>query len=152
MGIAVLPLLRGKSTRLWVQLLAAQCISVTVWAETLRRVPSMERENRLPFYFGFALACILMTTLATVLGYGLIGQLPVALAAGLLFLSPIYFVAALVRNARDTADWLALLLGLMVAPFATIAFGSGFDLMVLGLCGGTLAWYFGYRRKWRRSR
>lgn len=151
MGIAVLPLLRGKSTRLWVQLLAAQCISVTVWAETLRRVPSMERENRLPFYFGFALACILMTTLATVLGYGLIGQLPVALAAGLLFLSPIYFVAALVRNARDTADWLALLLGLVLAPFATIAFGSGFDLMVLGLCGGSLAWYFGYRRKWRRS-
>ena len=149
MGIAVLPLLRGKGTRLWVQLLAAQCISVTVWAETLRRVPMMERETRLPFYFGFALACIATTTLATVLGFGLIERLPVPLAAGLLFLSPVYFVSALARNARDQADWLALLLGLVLAPFATMLFGSGVDLLVLGLSGGTLAWYFGYRRKWR---
>ena len=151
MGLALLPVLRGKSTRLWVQLLAAQCISVTVWAESMRRVPLLERGNRLPFYFGFALACILTTTAATALGYGLVDELPVPLAAGLLFLSPVYFVSALARNASQMVDWLALGFGLALAPLATMLFGSGFDLMVLGLLGGTLAWYFGHRHRWRRA-
>ena len=149
MGIALLPILRGKNTRLWQQLLAAHLISITVWAEAMRRAPLMERETRLPFYFGFALACILTTTAFTAIGYSVIDELPVPLAAGLLFLSPIYFVAALARNAREKADWLAIGVGLLLTPVATLAVGSGFDLMALGLIGGTGAWYFGHRHKWR---
>ena len=150
MGIALLPLLRGRNTRLWQQLLAAHFISITVWVESMRRAPLMERETRLPFYYGFALACILVTTLFTAAGYSLIDQLPLALAAGLLFLSPMYFVASLTRAAKEKADWLAMGTGLLLAPVAAQIFGNGFDLMGLGLLGGTFAWYFGHRHKWRR--
>lgn len=149
MGIALLPVLRGKGARLPVQLLAAHLISITTWIEAMRRAPALEREQRMPFYLGFASACILLTTLATIAGYSLIDALPLALAAGLLFLSPMYFVASLARSAKEKADWLALGTGLLLLPVANAVVGGGFDLMALGLVGGTVAWYFGHRHKWR---
>ena len=149
MGIALLPLLRGQRTGLWPQLLAAHLISITVWVEGMRRAPLMERETRLPFFLGFAAACILLTTGTTVLGYLLIDEVPVPIAAGFLFLSPIYFVASLARNASEKADWMAIGAGIGLLPLANWALGPGFDLMAAGLFGGTLAWYFGHRHKWR---
>ena len=98
---------------------------------------------------GSWLCSLLAGVLFTALGYSLVDQLPVPLAAGLLFLSPVYFVSALARNAWEWADWLAIGIGLLLAPVATLMFGSGFDLMALGLLGGTAAWYFGHRHKWR---
>ena len=149
MGIALLPMLRNQRARLWPQLLAAHLISITVWVEGMRRVPLMERETRLPFFLGFAAACILLTTVTTALGYLLIDEVPAPIAAGFLFLSPVYFVASLARNAREKADWMAIGAGVLLLPAANWAFGSGFDLMAVGLTGGTLAWYFGHRHKWR---
>ena len=141
MGIALLPLLRGPRTRLSTLLLAAHFISITVWAESLRRLPLLARQDRMPFYFGFASACILTTTLSTVIGYSLIGQLPLPLAAGLLFLSCIYFIATIARNARVAVDWLALGAGLLLAPLTTHYVGGGFDLLVLGVAGGAVAFF-----------
>ena len=150
MGIALLPVLRTRRTRLSTLLAAAYFISVTVWAESLRRTPALEPEARMPFYFGFALACIATTTVSTMIGYGLIGQLPLPLAAGLLFLSSIYFTTTIAKGARIATDWLALASGLLLAPFTTLLVGGGFDLLVLGAVGGTLA-YLGGRLLKRRE-
>lgn len=139
MGIALLPLLRWPGVRLTTMLAAAHFLSVTVWAESLRRLPLLAPEARLPFYFGFALACIGVTTLFTLAGFALIGRLPMPLAAGLLFLPSIYFLATLAHGARRRIDWLALFFGVTLAPITTLTIGGGFDLLVLGLVGGTLA-------------
>jgi hypothetical protein len=66
--------------------------------------------------------------------------LPREFAAGLLFVTPIYFVAALLRNAREPIDWLALLFGFALTPALKPVVGAGFDLLIVGLVGGTLAW------------
>lgn len=147
MVLSVLPMLRGPKTRPLTLLAASHFIAVTVWAESLRRLPDMDKPTRMPFFFGIALTCIVMTTLSTALGYWLIGSLPGPLGAGLMMLSPIYFLAATARAARSGADWLALLFGVLLAPLTQNYVGGGLDLLVLGLVGGGGAWFIGYRAR-----
>ena len=74
MCLSVLPMLRQKQTGLATLVAAAHFIAVTVWAESLRRLPEIDRPARPPFFFGLALTCMSLTTLFTMLGYWLIGS------------------------------------------------------------------------------
>jgi hypothetical protein len=69
-----------------------------------------------------------------------------------LFVTPIYFIAALVRNVREPVDWLALAFGLVLTPALKPLVGAGFDLLLVGLVGGTAAWAIqrGLRRRGMR--
>ncbi len=140
MVVSLLPMLRTRRTGLPTLMLAAHCIAVTVWAEGIRRIPLVPRDARLAFFFGFAFICFLGTSISTAIGYVLIGELPRPLAAGLLFMTPIYFVATLTRNAKRPIDRWALVLGLALAPLTETFAPRGLDLMVLGLVAGTGAW------------
>ncbi len=144
MCLSVLPMLRGNRTRLSTLLGASHFIAVTVWAESLRRLPEMEKPTRTPFFFGMATACITLTTLSTGLGFWLAGSLPKPLAAGMMMLSPIYFLATTARSARSGVDWLAMLAGALLAPVTQNFVGGGFDLPVLAAVGGGGAWLLGY--------
>jgi predicted branched-subunit amino acid permease len=144
MCLSVLPMLGGRRTRLPVLLAAAHFIAVTVWAESLRGLPDLERPARLPYFFGLALTCMGLTTISTAAGYWLTGALPRPLVAGVMMLSPIYFLATTARAARSGADWLAILFGVLLAPLAIRFIGGGFDLLVLALVGGGGAWLAGY--------
>lgn len=140
MVVSILPMIRTSRTRLPVLILAAHCVAVTVWAEGMRRLPGVPKEGRMAFFFGFSATCLAGTSLATAAGYALIGQLPGPLAAALLFMTPIYFVATLTRGARQWIDKLALVFGLALAPLTQMYAPAGFDLLALGLIGGTGAW------------
>jgi predicted branched-subunit amino acid permease len=152
MCLSVLPMLRRPGVRMSTMFAASHYIAVTVWAESLRRLPDVPRAARLPFFFGFANACVLMTGAFTLIGYYLIGALPPAFAAGVLFLTPVYFLSTIVRGARVAIDWFAIGFGLVLAPITQAYVGGGLDLLVLGVVGGAgaffsaRAWEF-----WRRS-
>jgi predicted branched-subunit amino acid permease len=144
MCLSVLPMLRGEKTRRSTMMLAAHFIAVTVWTESLRRLPDMEKARRLPFFFGFAFTCSGLTTLTTGLGYWLTAAVPAPLAAGLMMLSPIYFLAATARAAREGADWLAIGAAAALAPLTELYVSGGFDLPVLAAVAGGGAWLSGY--------
>jgi predicted branched-subunit amino acid permease len=144
MVLSVLPMLRQPKTRLATLAAASHFIAVTVWAESLRRLPELDKQQRMPFFFGLALVCMTLTTLSTALGYWLIGSLPAPLGAAMMMLSPIYFVATTARAARSGADWLAMLAGALLAPLTQAYVGGGFDLPVLALIGGGGAWLIGF--------
>src|SRR5271166_4031411 len=144
MVLSVLPMLRGRKTRLTTLLAAAHFIAVTVWAESLRRLPELAKPTRLPFFFGLAIVCMGLTFFSTGLGYWLTGSLPAPLAAGLMMLSPIYFLATTARSARSGVDWLAMVFGAVLAPLTQSLVGGGFDLPVLAVVGGGGAWLLGY--------
>ena len=146
MTISVLPLLRRPGQRLPLQLLAAHYVAVTVWVESMRRLPSMPRRERLSYYFGFANATIGVSCLLTGLGYYLAGTVPGPLGAGLLFLTPLFFTISLAAGARTVTDWSAILLGFVLAPLSTAAVGRDFDLLATGLVGGTAAYLIGRLR------
>lgn len=147
MTMSILPLLRVSQRQIGTQFLAAHFVAVTVWTESMRRLPSIPIEIRLPYYFGFASACIGLSALSTYLGYYLVAALPLPLAAALLLLTPLFFTLSLVAGAARLSDWVALLLGLALAPVAPALVGRDFDLLAIGLVGGTLAYLAGRLRR-----
>jgi predicted branched-subunit amino acid permease len=149
MVVSVMPLLRRPGQGIAVQLLVAHYVAVTVWIESLRRLPDMPPEERLPWFFGFGSAVVAFSALTTYLGYYLVGVMPSSLAAGLLFLTPVFFTLSLVAGARQAADWLAIALGFALTPTMGFLVGRDFDLLATGLLGGTAAYGFGRLRRRR---
>ena len=149
MTVAVLPLLRRPGQGIATQLAAAHFIAVTMWVEGLRRLPPLPVSDRVPYFFGFALACLVVCTTATYIGYFLLGALPLPLAAGLLFLTPIFFTVSLVAGAQSLADWAAMLFGASLTPFFTLLLGKDFDLLAAGMIGGTAGYAVGKARRGR---
>jgi hypothetical protein len=127
-------------------LLFAHYVAVPVWVESLRRLPAIPPEQRLPYYFGFANATIGVSALLTGLGYFLADAVPAPLGAGLLFLTPLFFTLSLIAGARDVVDRSAIALGFVLGPLSTLAAGRDLDLLVAGLGGGTAAYLIGRRR------
>ncbi|WP_372423681.1 AzlC family ABC transporter permease [Salinarimonas chemoclinalis] len=149
MTIALMPLLRRPGQGLLAQIAIAHYIAVTVWVESLRRLPRMPAEERLPYYLGFANACLVTTTALTGVGWFLSGTLPAPLASGLLFITPVYFTLALAAGARTAVDVVAIVLGFALAPAFGHLVGRDFDLLLTGLVGGTIAYLVGRARRRR---
>jgi len=147
--VSILPLLRSKRG-MAVQFLAAHFIAIGVWVEGVRLLPPLKAEARIPFFFGFTSTFLTGGLIATMAGYALAGTLPRPLALGLLFLTPISFLLALARNARDRVDVLSLIFGLALAPLFAV-YGGTLDLLWTGLAGGTAAWAIHRLRKRRRK-
>jgi predicted branched-subunit amino acid permease len=146
MTVAILPLLRKPGQTIWTQLLLAHYVAVTGWAEGLRRLPAVPPAQRVAYFVGFCQTCMTVSAIGTFAGYYLLDALPVPLAAGLLCLTPIFFLTSLVAGSRDLRDGLAIALGLAFAPVADRFIGGGFDLIACGLLGGTIAFLVGRRR------
>ncbi len=147
MVVSLLPLLRGPTIGTGKLVFAAHFIAVTAWTEGRRLLPDLHPAERYPFFLGFAITVMLAASLATGAGYYLIATLPPAFAAALLFTTPMFFTLSLMAGSRNAADWCALLLGFGLTPVATWAVGGEFDLLLVGLVGGTVAWGVG---RWRR--
>lgn len=147
MVVAILPLLRGRRARLGMELAGAHFVAVTMWAEGFRLLPAVPAAGRPMFGIGLGCGLVAMSTIGTGLGYQLTGALPGPLAVALLLLTPISFSILLVRNAATRTDWLAIALGLALAPLVAGAPG-GLDLFWSGVGGGTLAFVIG--RLWKK--
>jgi predicted branched-subunit amino acid permease len=125
MTLSVLPYLRRPGQTILTQALMAHFIAATTWVESMRTLPDLTEEGRVPYFLGFSL--------------------PLPLAAGLLCLTPIYFTISLTASARTATDWVAIALGLLLAPLAQHLVGRDFDLLVAGIVGGTIAYLVGRR-------
>jgi predicted branched-subunit amino acid permease len=139
MVVALLPLIRGKGTRLRDLLLPAHFTSVSMWVESLRLLPSLPRERRIAFCNGLSVAYMGTAAIFGTVGFYLAAGLPPLLAGMLLFLTPLSFLMSTARNARTMVDKLAFVLGLMIGP-ALANLNVGLDLMWTGVAGGTLAY------------
>ena len=139
MVVALLPLLRGPSTRTRDLLLPAHFTSVSMWVESLRLLPALPQSQRIAFCNGLSVGYMGTAVVFGFVGYYLAAGLPVLLAATLLFLTPMSFLISTANNARMMVDRLALGLGLVLGPLLTYL-SVGLDLMWTGLIGGTLAY------------
>ena len=145
MTVSLMPHLRGAGRPKPLDYLAAHFIAVTMWIESLRRIPFLPRGMRVSYYFGLAVILVGVSVAGAVAGYLLADRLPRTVAAALIFLTPIYFTLGLLGSARARADYAPILLGFCAAPiFMRIA--PSFDLVAAGLFGGTLS-FFAFRRR-----
>ncbi|MGB8895869.1 MAG: AzlC family ABC transporter permease [Pseudolabrys sp.] len=139
MVVALLPLLRGESTRLRDLLLPAHFTSVSMWVESIRLLPGVPRERRIAFCNGLSVGYMSTAASFGFVGYYLAAELPPLLAGALLFLTPMSFLLSTARNAKAMMDKLALALGLLLGTILT-ATHVQLDLMWTGIGGGTLAY------------
>jgi predicted branched-subunit amino acid permease len=139
MVVALLPLLRGKDTRTRDLLLPTHFMSVTTWVESLRLLPHMAHERRIPFCNGLSSGYMATALAAGFIGFYLAASLPPVLAGGLLFVTPLSFLCTTARNARQILERLALVLGLGIEPVLTY-FHVGLDLVWTGVGAGTIAY------------
>lgn len=149
MTVALLPLLRRPGQSVAQQMLIAHFVAVTAWVEALRRLPNIPPEQRVGYFLGFANALIVVSAFCTYAGFHLAGVVPAPVAAGLLCLTPIFFLSSMVAGIRGLGDTVAIGLGLALAPVAGWAIGAGFDLIASGVVGGSVAFLV---QRWRKAR
>lgn len=139
MVVSLLPYLRLQHRHPVTAVACAHLVAISIWVEGLRLLPKIDGEGRVPFFLGLGTGLLTSATTATAVGYGLAGIIPHAFAAGLLFLTPIFFLLSLFTTARILSDQLAIgfgFFGLLVGALA----GDGLELLYAGLGGGTLAY------------
>lgn len=139
MVVALLPLLRTRTTRTGDLVLPAHFTSVSMWIESLRMLPGIAPEHRIAYCNGLS-----VTFLGTAAAFGLVGfflaaGLPSLFAAALLFITPMSFLISTARSATTMLDRVALGLGLVLGT-ALAALHVELDLMWTGVGGGTIAY------------
>jgi predicted branched-subunit amino acid permease len=139
MVVALLPILKGPTTRPRDVILPAHFTAISMWVEALRLAPKLPRGERIAFANGLGLCFMSAAAAASIVGYHLAAALPRLIVAALLFLTPVSFLISVVRNASIAADRVALVLGLVLAPLLAWR-GIELDLLWTGLIGGTVAY------------
>ena len=137
--VSLLPYLRLQNRHPVTAVLCAHLVAISMWVEGLRLLPQIDGEGRVPFFLGLGTGLLTSATTATAVGYGLAGIIPPAFAAGLLFLTPIFFLLSLFTTARMLSDRLAIVAGFFGLLLGALA-GDGLELLYAGLGGGTLAY------------
>ncbi len=139
MVVALLPLLRGGTTRQRDLLLPAHFTSVSMWVESLRLLPSISPEHRIAFCNGLSVAYMSTAVTFGFVGYYLAAGLPALFAGALFFLTPMSFMISTARNCRQLVDRAAFVMGLALGPLLTW-YRVDLDLMWTGVLGGTIAY------------
>jgi predicted branched-subunit amino acid permease len=139
MVAALLPMLKREHTRQRELVLPMHLTAISVWAEGMRLLPGVRKEERVAFYNGLGIGLIFAATFASAAGFYLAAKLPPLLAAALLFLTPMSLLMSTVSNTRTLVDGLAFGLGLVVGP-VIVAHKIGLDLLWTGLIAGTAAY------------
>jgi len=129
--------------------LPAHFTAVTFWVESFRLLAEVPREQRITFANGLGLGFVLLSMVATGVGFVLAGQLPSLFAAGVLSLTPLVFLLSSFDNGKSFVDRMGLGLGLVLFPLISKYIHTGFDILVSGLVAGTIT--FGVYR-WRMRR
>ena len=115
----------------------------------IAKVRQVPREQRLPYFLGFATTLWLVTLVGTVVGFLAAGQLPAAVSLGLVFLNPIYFMLIFLVDLRQRLRALALGFGAVLGPSLT-AVAADWGLLLAGLVAGSAAYLVDRRLARRR--
>lgn len=139
MAVTLLPQMREKHTPRWHLLMAAHFTAITFMTESIRVFPHVPRHRRIAFCNGYGIGIGMFTTVTMVIGYELAVGLPTTLAVALLFLAPYAFLLSAAAGCREFADWLALIAGGATVPLVA-KLGTGLEVLICGLGGGTIAY------------
>src|SRR5262245_11752498 len=139
MTMLVLSRARLQGVSRWPEFLVAHFAAITMWVIATAGMGDLKAERRIPWLLGLAIALVSGMMLFTTIGYVLAELLPDTLAATLVYFTPAFFLISLFGTAHWRFDYVAIVLGALLAPVAaTIA--PRFDLLIAGLAGGTVAY------------
>src|SRR4029077_14538609 len=132
MVVSVLPLMRTPETKRWQLILVAHFTAITLWVECHRFLPQVPRDKRIAFVHGLGTGLLCVSLCANTIGYFLAANLSQTFASAILLLTPLSVLLSTARNAREPADLVALVLGLLLYPLAA-QINSGLDILISGV-------------------
>jgi predicted branched-subunit amino acid permease len=148
MVVALLPELRTEKTRTWVLLILSHFVAVTSWVLAMEKLRNIPRDMRTVYYGGLGGALVFANMVVVAIVYAVAGSLSPAVSAGLLLLTPIYFLTSLWGSARESASHFSMIFGLILGPLLHV-YAPGFDLLLAGIIGGGTAFAIHKLRKAR---
>jgi predicted branched-subunit amino acid permease len=149
MTVSLMPILRTPRHGAMAEYLAAHFVAMTGWAAAMRRAPELPRDERLPYFLGFAFTTCASAALATAAGSLIAGALPAIAKIGFVFMNPVYFVLILLNDVRERMTALALAGGAVCGPLIYLA-SPQWSVLGGGLLGGSIAFAI-YRMRGRHG-
>ena len=146
MVVSFVPYIRNEQAARLPLLLGSHFIAVTAWVLGMATLPRLPVRLRLANHLGVGMGLLTSITVAALIGHQISDLVPPAIAGALLFLTPIYFMLSLLGSVGASTDKLAIGFGLALGVPVYLLF-PGFDLLVTGLLGGSLA--YGINRYFR---
>lgn len=140
MAATLIPVMKSEETTRFQLFFLVHFIAITAWVVSMTKMPDMPREDRPAFFAGFGTSLTLSCTVVSAVSFILIGAVPPLVAAGLLFVMPLYFLVSLFGAARLLSDRLAMLFGLVAGPFFA-ACVPGPSILYAGLAAGTASFF-----------
>ncbi|RFC67252.1 MULTISPECIES: AzlC family ABC transporter permease [Mesorhizobium] len=138
MVVALVPEMRTERTPRWVLYALSHFVAITSWVLAMEQLSSVPREMRTTFYAGLGGTLVLANMVLVGVIYVLADSFPPMVMAGLLLLTPIYFLTSLWGSAREGAAHVAMGLGIVGGPLVHFVAPS-FDLLITGFVCGSLA-------------
>ncbi len=138
MTVSLIPFLRHEGRLSVGGFLATHFVASSTWIEGSKRLPLIPTRVRVAHFIG--LGCGMLTGVASgsAIGFFLADALPPLLSAAFLLMSICYLLLSLIGNLRAFADWVAVGSGLALGPLLYLLV-PGFDLLLAGVIGGTIA-------------
>ncbi len=140
MTMSLMPILRTPSTPRWQQYALSHFIAVSVWVQSMFSLPSLKRQDRIPFYLAHCLTIISLTVATTIAGFYIAQSLPPLYLAAALMITPLYFFLSLFHTATRKAEKYAFLFGTALA-IPMMSQIPDYALILAGLIGGSMAYF-----------
>ncbi len=106
MSITIMPVMRDPAHPRWLYYVTAHFIAMTSWVVCMPRLQQMPTVERIAYFIGFSLTCIVVGAIFGALGYYAAAAIPAAVQLGLIFLTPIIFSCCWpARCASAWAPW-----------------------------------------------
>lgn len=144
MVVSFVPLIRDEKVPRWMEYAVAYFIAVTMWVEGMRRAPGVPRHLRAIYVLGIALNLVTFATCGGAAGYLMATGTPESITAALLFMSPIYFIVAMLAGTRDLEGMIPIVIGVVLGPVLHLLVPE-LDLLLTGLIGGSLSYFLSPR-------
>lgn len=151
MMVNVMPIIRGQNVPTWKLYLSAHLLSINSWAYLVQRGPLMPREERFPYYIGFAITIWIAGMVCAALGFLLAGLVPRPVSLGLVFLNPVYFMLLIILGINQPAIAFATGIGVILGPLLHLV-SPDWGLIVTGLVAGSLGFYIGRYWEFRKNK
>jgi len=147
---SLLPHMRRPQTSAWKYYAASMLIAATSWVGTMKRLADLRQDQRLSYLCGYGLLLYASSPFATVIGFYLAGQVPQPITLALVFLNPLYFMLLFLFDLHKPAKVLSLVFGAVLGP-ALYLVAPNWSLIITGLVGGTVAWWLGRTKLFKRG-
>ncbi len=112
---------------------------MTSWVLAMDQLRHVPRDMRTSFYAGLGGTLVVSNMILTGVIFVLADSFPPTVMAGLLLLTPIYFLTSLWGSAREKASHYAMAFGMVLGPLVHMWLPQ-FDLLIAGLVGGFAAY------------